>query len=188
MILPIYTYGTAVLRKVAEPIDKDYPGLKELISNMYETMYHADGVGLAAPQIGKAIRLLIIDLAPFKEDDPELGSFKITMINPEMLEFGDSKVPAEEGCLSIPGIYESVMRSESIKIKYFDEDFNKKIEVYDGLIARVIQHEYDHIEGILFTDHISSLKKKLCAKKLQNIMDGKARPDYKMKFVNKRAR
>jgi peptide deformylase len=112
MILPIYTYGTAVLRKVAEPIDKDYPGLKELISNMYETMYHAEGVGLAAPQIGKAIRLLVIDLAPFKEDDPELGSFKITMINPQMLEFGDSKVSGEEGCLSIPGIYETVLRSE----------------------------------------------------------------------------
>ncbi len=181
MILPIYTYGTAVLRKVAEPIDKDYPGLKELISNMYETMYHADGVGLAAPQIGKAIRLLIIDLAPFKEDDPELGSFKITMINPEMLEFGDSKVPAEEGCLSIPGIYESVMRSESIKIKYFDEDFNQHITEFEGYRARVVQHEYDHLEGSLFTDKVSPIRRQLLKSKLTNIVKGKASARYKVK-------
>ncbi|MBP6662894.1 MAG: peptide deformylase [Paludibacter sp.] len=181
MILPIYTYGTAVLRKVAEPIDKDYPGLKELISNMYETMYHADGVGLAAPQIGKAIRLLIIDLAPFKEDDPELGSFKITMINPEMLEFGDSKVPAEEGCLSIPGIYESVMRSESIKIKYFDEDFNQHITEFEGYRARVVQHEYDHLEGSLFTDKVSPIRRQLLKSKLTNIIKGKANARYKVK-------
>lgn len=181
MILPIYTYGTAVLRKVAEPIDKDYPGLKELISNMYETMYHADGVGLAAPQIGKAIRLLIIDLAPFKEDDPELGSFKITMINPEMLEFGDSKVPAEEGCLSIPGIYESVMRSESIKIKYFDEDFNQHITEFEGYRARVVQHEYDHLEGSLFTDKVSPIRRQLLKSKLTNIVKGKANARYKVK-------
>ena len=181
MILPIYTYGTAVLRKVAEPIDKDYPGLKELISNMYETMYHADGVGLAAPQIGKAIRLLIIDLAPFKEDDPELGSFKITMINPEMLEFGDSKVPAEEGCLSIPGIYESVMRSESIKIKYFDEDFNQHITEFEGYRARVVQHEYDHLEGSLFTDKVSPIRRQLLKSNLTNIIKGKANARYKVK-------
>lgn len=181
MILPIYTYGTAVLRKVAEPIDKDYPGLKELISNMYETMYHADGVGLAAPQIGKAIRLLIIDLAPFKEDDPELGSFKITMINPEMLEFGDSKVPAEEGCLSIPGIYESVMRSESIKIKYFDEDFNQHITEFEDYRARVVQHEYDHLEGSLFTDKVSPIRRQLLKSKLTNIVKGKANARYKVK-------
>ena len=181
MILPIYTYGTAVLRKVAEPIDKDYPGLKELISNMYETMYHAEGVGLAAPQIGKAIRLLIIDLAPFKEDDPELGSFKITMINPEMLEFGDSKVPAEEGCLSIPGIYESVMRSESIKIKYFDEDFNQHITEFEGYRARVVQHEYDHLEGSLFTDKVSPIRRQLLKSKLTNIVKGKASARYKVK-------
>ena len=181
MILPIYTYGTAVLRKVAEPIDKDYPGLKELISNMYETMYHAEGVGLAAPQIGKAIRLLIIDLAPFKEDDPELGSFKITMINPEMLEFGDSKVPAEEGCLSIPGIYESVMRSEKIKIKYLDEDFNEHIADFEGYKARVVQHEYDHLEGNLFTDKVSPIRRQLLKSKLTNIVKGKASARYKVK-------
>ena len=166
---------------MAEPIDKDYPGLKELISNMYETMYHADGVGLAAPQIGKAIRLLIIDLAPFKEDDPELGSFKITMINPEMLEFGDSKVPAEEGCLSIPGIYESVMRSESIKIKYFDEDFNQHITEFEGYRARVVQHEYDHLEGSLFTDKVSPIRRQLLKSKLTNIIKGKANARYKVK-------
>ena len=181
MILPIYTYGTAVLRKVAEPIDKDYPGLKELISNMYDTMYHAEGVGLAAPQIGKAIRLLIIDLAPFKEDDPELGSFKITMIIPEMLEFGDSKVPAEEGCLSIPGIYESVMRSEKIKIKYLDEDFNEHIADFEGYKARVVQHEYDHLEGNLFTDKVSPIRRQLLKSKLTNIIKGKANARYKVK-------
>ena len=159
MILPIYTYGTAVLRKVAEPITKDYPQLKELIQNMFETMYHADGVGLAAPQVGLPIRVIVIDLVAFKEDDPELGSFKIAMINPTMLEFGDEMVTLEEGCLSIPGIHETVSRSERIKIKYFDADFNEYIEEFDGFKARVIQHEYDHLQGVLFIDHISRLKR-----------------------------
>ena len=144
-------------------------------------MYHAERVELAAPQIAKHIRLLIIDLAPFKEDDPELGSFQITMINPEMLEFGDSKVPAEEGCLSIPGIYESVMRSESIKIKYFDEDFNEHIADFEGYKARVVQHEYDHLEGSLFTDKVSPIRRQLLKSKLTNIIKGKANARYKVK-------
>lgn len=181
MILPIYTYGTAVLRKVAEPIDKDFPELKELINNMYDTMYHADGVGLAAPQIGKAIRLFIIDLAPFKEDNPELGNFKVTIINPQMLEFGETKVTAEEGCLSIPGIYESVIRSEKIKIKYYDENFNEHIEEFEGYKARVVQHEYDHLEGNLFTDKVSPIRRQLLKSKLTNIVKGKASARYKVK-------
>ncbi|HEY6915264.1 MAG TPA: peptide deformylase, partial [Paludibacter sp.] len=125
MILPIYTYGNAVLRKVAEPINADYSNLSSLINNMFDTMYHAEGVGLAAPQIGLPIRLLVIDLAPFKEDDPELGAFKVVMINPEMLDRSEEQVAGEEGCLSIPGIHETVLRAQKIKIKYVDTDFKE---------------------------------------------------------------
>lgn len=181
MILPIYTYGTAVLRKVAEPITKDYPKLPELIQNMYDTMYHADGVGLAAPQIGLPIRLLVIDLKAFIDDDPELGSFKVAMINPTMLEFSDDTVTAEEGCLSIPGIHETVMRSETVKIKYYDVDFNEHIEVFSGFKARVVQHEYDHLEGNLFTDKVSPIRRQLLKSKLTNIVKGKASTSYKIK-------
>lgn len=184
MILPIYTYGTAVLRKVAEPITKDYPQLKELIQNMFETMYHADGVGLAAPQVGLPIRVIVIDLVAFKEDDPELGSFKIAMINPTMLEFGDEMVTLEEGCLSIPGIHETVSRSERIKIKYFDADFNEYIEEFDGFKARVIQHEYDHLEGNLFTDKVSPIRRQLLKSKLTNIVKGKKSTGYKVKTAS----
>lgn len=195
MILPIIGYGDAVLRKVGEPITLNYPNLNEVIANMYETMYNACGVGLAAPQIGLAIRLFVIDTTPFGEDEDlsneeqsQLKSFKHTFINPKiLLEEGEEWV-FNEGCLSIPDVREDVYRNEKITIEYFDEAFSKKTAVFDGLIARVIQHEYDHIEGILFTDKISSLKKQLIKKKLQNIMDGKARPDYKMKFVNKKGR
>ncbi len=184
MILPIYTYGTAVLRKVAEPITKDYPQLKELIQNMFETMYHADGVGLAAPQVGLPIRVIVIDLVAFKEDDPELGSFTIAMINPTMLEFGDEMVTLEEGCLSIPGIHETVSRSERIKIKYFDADFNEYIEEFDGFKARVIQHEYDHLEGNLFTDKVSPIRRQLLKSKLTNIVKGKTSTGYKVKTAS----
>lgn len=195
MILPIYGYGEAVLRKMCEEISKDYPNLKETISNMYETMYHAHGVGLAAPQVGMPIRLFIVDTEPFadsddvsKEEAAELAGFKKTFINARILKEEGDLWGFNEGCLSIPDVREDVFRHEKITIEYFDEDFNKKTEVYDGLIARVIQHEYDHIEGILFTDHLSMLKKKLIGKKLMNIMEGKARPDYKMKFANKKGR
>ena len=195
MILSIYGYGEPVLRKVGAEIPQDYPNLKETIENMYDTMYHAHGVGLAAPQVGLPIRLFVVDTEPFSDGDdisPEesalMKDFKKTFINAKIIKEEGELWAFNEGCLSIPDVREDVLRHDTITIEYFDEDFNKKTEVYDGLIARVIQHEYDHVEGILFTDHISSLKKKLCAKKLQNIMDGKARPDYKMKFVNKRAR
>ena len=185
MILPIYTYGTSVLRKVAEPINKDYPNIKDLIANMFETMYHADGVGLAAPQVGLAIRLLVIDLLPLMEDDPELGSFKIAMINPKMLDFSEETETAEEGCLSIPGIHESVVRSSKIKIQYLNSDFEEKIEFFDGFKARVIQHEYDHLEGHLFTDKVSPIRRQLLKSKLTSIVKGKTSTSYKIKSAGK---
>lgn len=195
MILPIYGYGEAVLRKHCEEISKDYPNLKEIIANMYETMNNAHGVGLAAPQVGMPIRIFIVDTAPFadsddvsKEEAAELKVFKQTFINAKILKEEGTLWCFNEGCLSIPDVREDVFRHDTITIEYYDEDFNKKTEVYNGLIARVIQHEYDHIEGILFTDHVSSLKKKLIAKKLNKIMEGKAFPDYRMKFANKKGR
>jgi len=195
MIIPIYGYGEPVLRQVGAEISPDYPNLKEIIANMYDTMYNAYGVGLAAPQVGLAIRLFIIDTEPFsdsddlsKEEHEQLKSFKRTFINAKMLKEEGEEWGFNEGCLSIPDVREDVYRNERITLEYYDEDFNKKTEVFDGLIARVIQHEYDHIEGILFTDKISMLKKTLIKKKLQNIMDGKARPDYRMKFANKKGR
>ena len=195
MILPIYGYGEPVLRKVGVDISADYPNLKEIIQNMYETMYNAYGVGLAAPQVGMAIRLFVIDTEPFcdsenisKEEQEQVRLFKLTFINAKIIKEEGEEWGFNEGCLSIPDVREDVYRKEKITIEYFDENFNKKTEVYDGLIARVIQHEYDHIEGILFTDKIAMLKKTLIKKKLQNIMDGKARPDYRMKFCNKKGR
>lgn len=195
MILPIVGYGDPVLRKEGEEIPKDYPNLKETIANMYETMYNAYGVGLAAPQVGLSIRLFVVDTKPFsddedlpKEEQQQLENFKRTFINPVIIKEEGEEWGFNEGCLSIPEVREDVYRQEKITIEYYDEDFNKKTEVYDGLIARVIQHEYDHIEGILFTDKISSLKKRLIQKKLQNIMEGKTRPDYKMKFIAKKGR
>lgn len=191
MILPIYGYGEAVLRKVCTDIPQDYPNLTEILSNMYETMYNAYGVGLAAPQVGMAIRLFVIDTTPFAESDEvskeeaeQLKDFKQTFINAKILKEEGELWGFNEGCLSIPDVREDVFRHDTITIEYYDENFVKKTEVYNGLIARVIQHEYDHIEGILFTDHLSMLKKKLVGKKLQNIMEGKARPDYRMKFAN----
>ena len=195
MILPIVGYGDPVLRKIGETITPDYPNLKEIIADMYETMYNAYGVGLAAPQVGLAIRLFVIDTAPFGEDSDlsneeqsHLKNFKRTFINAKMIKEEGEEWGFNEGCLSIPEVREDVYRHEKITIEYCDENFNKKTEVFDGLVARVIQHEYDHIEGILFTDLISSLKKQLIKKKLQNIMEGKTRPDYKMKFLAKKGR
>ena len=195
MILPIIGYGDPVLRKVCTEVAADDANLKTTIANMYETMYNANGVGLAAPQIGLPIRLFIVDTSPFAEDDDlendeqsQLKKFKKTFINAKMLKEEGEEWGFNEGCLSIPDVREDVFRSEKITIEYFDEDFNKQTEVYDGLIARVIQHEYDHIEGILFTDLISSFKKQLIKKKLQNIMEGKAHPDYRMKYIAKKGR
>jgi len=195
MIIPIYGYGEPVLRKVAMAVTPDYPNLKDIIANMYDTMYNAYGVGLAAPQVGIAIRLFTIDTSPFSDDKDlsneqqnQLKNFKKTFINAKILKEEGEEWSFNEGCLSIPDVREDVFRKEQITIEYCEEDFVMKTEVYDGLIARVIQHEYDHIEGILFTDKISSLKKTLIKKKLQNIMDGKAFQDYRMKFANKKGR
>lgn len=189
MILPIVAYGDPVLKKKAVEIDKDYPKLEALIANMYETMYGASGVGLAAPQIGLAIRIFLVDASPFAEDEDltedekaQLIDFKKTFINPVILEEEGDEWVFNEGCLSIPDVREDVFRQPKIKIQYQDEDFNTNVEEYDGLIARIIQHEYDHIEGVLFTDKLSSFKKRLLKGKLQNISKGKIRVDYRMRF------
>lgn len=189
MILPIVAYGDPVLRKKAVEIPEDYPNLKELVENMFETMYNASGVGIAAPQIGKAIRLFVVDATPFaddedlsKEDQARLKTFKKAFVNPQILEETGDEWAFSEGCLSIPGINEDVFRCSNIKIKYQDEDFNEHVEEFDGLLARVIQHEYDHIEGILFTDKLSSLKKRIIKSKLAGISKGKVNADYRMRF------
>ncbi|MEL4308714.1 peptide deformylase [Joostella sp. CR20] len=196
MILPIVAYGDPVLRKVAKDIPQEYPKLDELIENMFETMYNAYGVGLAAPQIGLPIRLFVIDATAFADDDElsqeekdVLTGLKKVFVNPKILEETGEEWAFNEGCLSIPDIREDVSRKEKIKIEYFDADFNKYVEEFDGLAARVIQHEYDHIEGVLFTDKLSSLKKRLLKGKLSNISKGKIRIDYKMRFPDaKKAR
>lgn len=189
MILPIIAYGDPVLRKKAKEIPQDYPELKELINNMWDTMYGAYGVGLAAPQVGLAIRIFMVDTAPFAEDEDlsedeqqELKSLKKVFINPKILSEDGDEWAFNEGCLSIPDIREDVFRKPDISIEYYDEDWNKHTENYTGLAARVIQHEYDHIEGILFTDKLSSLKKRLIKSKLANISKGKISVDYRMKF------
>ncbi len=196
MILPIVAYGDPVLRKKCTDIDADYPNLEELISNMWETMYNAAGVGLAAPQIGKPIRLFLVDTSPFAEDEElseaeraQLRDFKMVFINAHMEHESGKKWAFNEGCLSIPDIREDVSRLDTITLKYLDADFKPHTRTFDGLLARVIQHEYDHIEGILFTDKISSLKRRLLKGKLGNISKGKIAVDYKMRFpALKRAR
>lgn len=182
MILPIVAFGSSVLKQKASPIDASYPGLDEFIKNMYETMYNANGVGLAAPQVGASIRLFIIDASPFAEDEPELEGVKKVFINAEILGETGDKWKFNEGCLSIPGVREDVERHPVIKIRYQDEQFNTHEEEISGLLARIIQHEYDHIEGILFTDRISQLRKTLLKSKLQNISRGNVKVDYRMKF------
>ncbi|UCD59788.1 MAG: peptide deformylase [Flavobacteriaceae bacterium] len=189
MTLSILAYGDPVLRKIGKAISKDYPQLKELITNMWETMYKANGVGLAAPQIGLPIRLFIVDTGPFAEDDgltPEeqeaLKNFKKVFINAKIEQQSGTNWAFNEGCLSIPDVREDVTRMDTIEMSYVDENFKPHKETYDGLLARVIQHEYDHIEGILFTDKLSSLKKRLLKGKLTNISKGKINVDYKMRF------
>lgn len=182
MILPIVAYGDPVLKKEAEEIEEDYPNLKKLIEDMFETMYKAEGVGLAAPQIGKSIRLFVVDASPFEEDEPALKDFKKVFINPIIIEEEGKEWAFSEGCLSIPGIREDVLRKPDITIEYYDEDFQLKEERFDGLAARVIQHEYDHIEGILFTDKINPLKKRLLKGRLNNISKGNVKVPYRMKF------
>lgn len=189
MILPIVAYGDPVLRKVGKEITKDYPNLDELIENMKETMKNAQGVGLAAPQIGKDIRLFLIDASPFAESDELdeeekvfLKDFKRIFINAQIIEEEGDEWAFNEGCLSIPNINEDVFRNETIHVEYLDENFEKKTEEFSGLAARIFQHEYDHIEGVLFTDKLSSLKKRLLKKKLDNISKGNIDVAYRMKF------
>jgi len=191
MILPVIAYGDPVLRKKASEIDAEYPKLKELVENMWDTMYKASGVGLAAPQVGLSIRLFVIDATPFaddeeltKEEQDILKGFKKVFINAKIEEETGEEWPFNEGCLSIPDIREDVNRKDTITITYQDEDFKTHTESYDGLVARVIQHEYDHIEGILFTDKLSSLKKRLLKSRLDKISKGKINVDYKMRFPN----
>ena len=195
MILPIVAYGSPVLKKVAKEISSEYPKFDELIANMYETMYNAYGVGLAAPQIGLPIRVFIVNAAPFAEDESltknekeELKMFKQTFINAKIIEETGEEWVFNEGCLSIPNVREDVFRKPNIKIKFQDENFNTHTKEFSGLIARVIQHEYDHIEGVLFTDKLSTLKKRLIKGKLQNISKGKISIDYKMKFPDLKKR
>ncbi len=189
MILPIIAYGDPVLRKKGKEIQEDYPELKELIDNMWDTMYNAYGVGLAAPQIGMPLRLFIIDPAPFAEDETieeeeaeSLNDLRKVFINAKILEEEGEEWSFNEGCLSIPDVREDVFRKPKITIQYQDEDFVVHTDTYEGLAARVIQHEYDHIEGILFTDKLSSLKKRIIKGKLGNISKGKVEADYRMKF------
>ena len=197
MILPIVAYGDPVLKKEAEEIDKDYPDLENLIKDMFETMYNAQGVGLAAPQIGRSIRLFIVDGSPFAEDDEDednepderavgMENFKKVFINPIIEEEEGEEWGFHEGCLSIPKIREEVFRKEKVHITYYDENWEFHDEVYEGYSARIIQHEYDHIDGILFTDHLSPLKRRLLQKRLQNISKGEIKVDYKMKFPQMR--
>lgn len=182
MKLPIIAYGDPVLRQKTKEIDKDYPELDVLIENMFETMYAAYGVGIAAPQIGLPIRLFVIDGEPYAEDDPVMDGFKKVFINPEIIEENGTPWDYNEGCLSIPDIREDISRKEQITIVYFDENWVEHEETYTGLAARVIQHEYDHIEGILFTDKLSPLKKALLKGRLDDISKGNIDIDYKMKF------
>lgn len=192
MILPIVAFGHPVLKKICKNITSDYENLDSLIDNMWETMYAASGVGLAAPQIGLSIRLFIVDASPFSEDKnlsleerEKLSKFKMVFINPELKAISEDLNTFNEGCLSIPEIREDVVRENEIIVDYYDQDFNKKSLKLDGLRARVVQHEYDHIQGILFTDKLSAFKKRLIKGKLNNISKGKIKADYLMSFYSK---
>lgn len=195
MILPIVAYGDPVLKKKTTDITKDYPSFDILLANMFETMYNAFGVGLAAPQIGLPIRLFLVDTSPFSEDEGlseeeqnSLKDFKRVFINAKITKEEGDEWAFNEGCLSIPDVREDVFRQPKITIEYVDENFKPHKEVFEGLIARVIQHEYDHIEGVLFTDKLSSLKKRLIKGRLSNISKGKINVDYKMRFPNQKKR
>ncbi|MBP2691028.1 MAG: peptide deformylase [Muribaculaceae bacterium] len=183
MKLPVYLYGHPVLRKVSEPIDAEYPDLKVLIEDMYACMYASEGVGLAAPQIGRNIKLIVIDASPFGEDFPECADRKLTLINPELEVLEGDKVTRGEGCLSLPGIYENVSRVEHIRLRWLDENFEAHDEEISGFLARIVQHEYDHLDGKLYIDRISPIRKQLIKSKLNNIINGRTRCDYPVKYA-----
>jgi peptide deformylase len=185
MTLPIVAYGDPVLKKKAENISPDYPGLKKLIEDMFETMYNSKGVGLAAPQIGKSIRLFIVDASPFEEDEPDLKDFVQVFINPVIIEESGKDWDFSEGCLSIPSIREDVNRKERLIIQYQDENFETWEEEFDGIAARIIQHEYDHIEGKLFVERLNPLRRRMLKNRLLEISKGNVDVEYKMKFYVK---
>ena len=183
MIYPIVIYGSPLLRKVSSEIDLKDPSLKKFIDDMFETMYVSDGVGLAAPQVGKSLRLFVIDGTEMSKDDPTLLGFKRAFINPKIIERIGDKCTWAEGCLSLPTIREDVERLDKIRIQYYDENLSFHDEIYEGMKARIIQHEYDHLEGILFVDHLSPLRKKMLKGKLNDIAKGKIPATYKTKLV-----
>jgi peptide deformylase len=186
MILPVYLYGHPVLRKETQDIPLDYPELQTLIENMFETMYNAEGVGLAAPQIGLEDRILVLDLNVYANEDPSFAGFKKVLINAHIIERDGEEKSIEEGCLSIPDIHEKVPRKNRIRIQYLDENLVAHDEVYEGYKARVIQHEYDHLDGILFVDHISGIRRQMIRSKLNKIMDGNMKCSYKVKIAGRK--
>jgi peptide deformylase len=183
MIYPIVLYGSPILRKVAEDIQKDYPDLDKFIEDMFETMYISDGVGLAAPQVGKSIRAIVIDGTALAEDDPTLAGFKRAFINPKVVEETGEDFVFAEGCLSLPHIREEIKRPGTIRIQFFDEKFEFHEEVYSGIKARIVQHEYDHLQGVLLIDHVNPLKRKLLRGKLNDIAKGITKVTYKTKVL-----
>lgn len=183
MLLSVYAYGQPVLKKMGRPITQDYPELEKLIADMWETMYHANGVGLAAPQIGKAIRLFLVDTVQMMDEGKELEGIKKVFINAEKIEESGEEWAYEEGCLSIPDVRGEVERPANIRLRWLDENFQEQEATFSGLNARVIQHEYDHTDGKLFTEYLKPLKKRLIKRKLDNIRKGKVRADYRMKFA-----
>lgn len=186
MTLPIYLLGQPVLRKQCEDITPEYPDLKKLIADMYETMYNSDGVGLAAPQIGRAERIVVIDAAPVGDAFPECVDRKLTLINPQITILDGEPISRNEGCLSLPGIAEEVKRVEHILLKWVDEDFNEHQEEISGFLARIVQHECDHLEGKVFTDHLSAIRRQLIKGRLNNIVAGRTRVDYPVRYANPR--
>ena len=183
MLLSVYAYGQPVLKKVGLPITQDYPELEKLIADMWETMYHANGVGLAAPQIGKAIRLFVIDTVQTMEEGKEAEGIRKVFINAEKIEETGEEWTYEEGCLSIPDVRGEVDRPANIRLRWLDENFQEHEDTFTGINARVIQHEYDHTDGKLFTEYLKPLKKRLIKRKLENIRKGKIKADYRMKFA-----
>jgi peptide deformylase len=186
MILPIYIYGQPVLRKVAEDIPADYPDLKQLISDMWETLAESEGIGLAAPQVGKAIRVVVIDLDPLAEDMPQYKGFRHAYINPHIVEYDDTETTSmEEGCLSLPAIHEKVVRPSRIRVQWLDEDLQPHDEWIDDYLARVMQHEFDHLDGKMFVDRVSPLRRQLIKGKLKSLMQGRYRCGYRTKPVRR---
>lgn len=184
MKLPIYLYGHPVLRKVSTDITPEYPALKELLADMFETMYDSDGVGLAAPQIGRNDRIIVIDASPLADSYPELAGVKMVLLNPvlDVLDDGPAATRAE-GCLSLPGLSENVTRTEKVRLRWLDEDFRPHDRVFEGFLARILQHEYDHLEGRVYIDHISGIRKQLIRRKLANIVEGRVRCEYPVRYA-----